>query len=126
MKLRGYIASEFLKYHGPTDADAGRMLVVVANQLSFTNRERSVPGSTLRKWMGGDSVPQWAVKTMVHYILEKGYIPDSDEQLDAIMSYLLVDRDVISEDEVRSLPLLQHLNCDDIEQSLSRIWHAKF
>lgn len=126
MKLRGYIASEFLKYHGPTDADAGRMLVTIANELSFTDRERPVPGSTLRKWMTGDPVPQWAVKTMVHYILQKGYIPDSDEQLDAIMSYLLVDQGALTAKEVCSLTLLQHINCDDIEQSLTRIWHAKF
>jgi hypothetical protein len=71
--------------------------------------------------MGGESVPQWAVKTMVRYVLSKGYVPDSDEELDALLVYLLVDA---SDDEVSDVLLtmgLSNLTPKEVENALGRI-----
>lgn len=125
MRLRGFFASEFLKYHGPTDSAAGACIVEKAREYGYSERDRAVPGRTLRNWMGGDAVPQWAVKTMVRYILAKGYVPDSDADLDALLVYLLVD---VSEEKVGEVLLtteLNNLNKKEVEAALSRIWHAK-
>ncbi|MCQ8822267.1 hypothetical protein NQT65_18925 [Pseudoalteromonas agarivorans] len=121
MGLRGFLASEFLKYHGPTDLAAGVCLVKKAKLYGYSERDRAVPGRTLRNWMGGESVPQWAVKTMVRYILSKGYVPDSDEQLDALLVYLLVDA---ADDEVNNVLTatgLSNLNPKEVENALDRI-----
>ena len=121
MGLRGFFASEFLKYHGPTDSAAGIFLVEKAKIFGYSERDRAVPGRTLRNWMGGESVPQWAVKTMVRYVLSKGYVPDSDEELDALLVYLLVDA---SDDEVSDVLLtmgLSNLTPKEVENALGRI-----
>lgn len=121
MKLRGFFTSEFLKYHGPTDYSAGICLVETANELGYSKRKRAVPGTTLRNWMQGDSVPQWAVKTMIRYILAKGYIPNTDEELDALMAYLLVD---IPDNDISNALLvtgLNNLRTEDVESALGRI-----
>lgn len=121
MGLRGFFASEFLKYHGPTDSSAGVCLVEQAKIYGYSERDRAVPGRTLRNWMGGESVPQWAVKTMVRYVLSKGYVPDSDEELDALLVYLLVD---VSDNEVKnvlSVTVLSNLNLKEVESALGRI-----
>jgi hypothetical protein len=121
MGLRGFFASEFLKYHGPTDSAAGICLVKKAKSFGYSERDRAVPGRTLRNWMGGESVPQWAVKTMVRYVLSKGYVPDSDEELDALLVYLLVD---VSDDEVNdvlSVTGLSNLTTTEVESALGRI-----
>ncbi|MDC9514433.1 hypothetical protein PSH47_16250 [Pseudoalteromonas sp. CST5] len=110
-----------MKYHGPTDSAAGICLVEKAKSFGYSERDRAVPGRTLRNWMGGESVPQWAVKTMVRYVLSKGYVPDSDEELDALLVYLLVD---VSDDEVNdvlSVTGLSNLNPNEVESALGRI-----
>lgn len=125
MRLRGFFASEFLKYHGPTDSSAGACLVESAKAYGYTERERAVPGRTLRNWMGGESVPQWAVKTMVRYVLSKGYVPDTDDKLDALLVYLLVDSVGEEVEQLLSATGLEKLPTIELENSLSRIWHAK-
>jgi hypothetical protein len=126
MKFRGFFASEFLKYHGPTDAEAGISIVEHAKKYSYSDRKNSIPGRTLRSWMSGESVPQWAVKTMVRYIIEKGYIPDSDGKLDALLVYLLVDTEFNSINCILSSHILNNLNKKEVENACTRIWHAKF
>ena len=124
MKLRGHFASEFLKYHGPTDSAAGVCLVNKAREFGYTSRARAVPGSTLRNWMNGESVPQWATKTMIRYILQNGYIPESDNELDALLVYLFVD---VEPDDISSVlhsSELKQFNDVDVNLSLRRIWHA--
>ena len=121
MGLRGFFASEFLKYHGPTDSAAGVCLVKKAKLYGYSERDRAVPGRTLRNWMGGESVPQWAVKTMVRYVLSKGYVPDSDEQLDSLLVYLLVDAADDEVNEVLSVTGLSNLNPKEVENALGRI-----
>lgn len=121
MGLRGFFASEFLKYHGPTDSTAGVCLVKKAKLYGYSERDRAVPGRTLRNWMSGESVPQWAVKTMVRYILSKGYVPDSDEQLDALLVYLLVDAADDEVNDVLSATGINNLNPKEVENALDRI-----
>lgn len=121
MELRGFFASEFLKYHGPTDSAAGVFLVKKAKIFGYSERDRAVPGRTLRNWMSGDSVPQWAVKTMVRYILSKGYVPDSDEELDALLVYLLIDASNNEISNVLSITGLNNLNPKEVEIAFGRI-----
>lgn len=125
MRLRGFFASEFLKYHGPTDSAAGVCIVETAKVYGYSARDRAVPGRTLRNWMGGDAVPQWAVKTMVRYVLSKGYVPDTDEELDALLVYLLVDAPSGEVARVLSTTGLNNLEPVEVENALARIWHAK-
>lgn len=126
MRHRGFFTLEYLKYHGPTDSAAGVFLVQAAKGYGYSDRDRAVPGRTLRSWTGGESVPQWAVKTMVRYVLSKGYIPDSNKKLDALLVYLLVDLPHNAIDDALSTTrLLDHLDPKAVEKALGRIWHAK-
>lgn len=126
VELRGFFASEFLKYHGPTDAKAGNTLVKEATRLGYTERKRAIPGRTIRDWLVNGGVPQWAVKTMIRYILDKGFIPEEDEVLDSILAYVLID---VAENEFKALlhdSELSKIDSAAVASSLRRIWHAKF
>lgn len=126
MELRGFFVSEYLKYHGPTDAAAGESLIKLANRFGYSDRTRPVPGSTLRSWMDGESVPQWAVKSMVKYILACGYTPDTDRELEAMLVYVLIDvPDELVEDALNG-DLLKNIHPGELNAALKKIWHAKF
>jgi hypothetical protein len=87
---RGYFISEYLKYHGPTDAEAGKTLVYKARDYGYSERTKDVFGTTLRDWAKNNNAPLWAVKTASLFILDLGYRPDKIE-LVAIASLLLPD-----------------------------------
>lgn len=118
MELRGFIASEFLKYHGPTDAEAGKTLTFLARKLGYSARTSNVLGRTLRSWSNGGA-PQWAIKTMVWYILDQGFVPDTDEVLDVILAYLLVDLD--SADTVVNNSILKNISNVELQASILRV-----
>lgn len=118
MNLRGFIASEFLKYHGPTDAEAGKTLTIIARERGYSERAKPVLGRTLRDWQEG-SAPQWAVKSMVDYILMKGFIPESNLVLDVFIAYMLVGADTT--DSLLSNKLLSNIDVSEIELSVNRV-----
>lgn len=125
LKQKSFFASEFLKYHGPTDAKAGEVLVNYARSLNLTSRINRIPGKTLRSWISnnGYSVPLWSTKTMVRYILKAGFIPQSDEVLDSIVVILADDCSNI--DELLESTFITHIEEKHIKESVYRIWHAK-
>lgn len=125
MKLRGYFVSEYLKYHGPTDSDAGSTLVHYANKFDYSDRSRAIPGKTLRSWVMTKNVPQWAIKTIVRYILIKGYVPESDMEIDALLVNVIVGMEAPEVNNVHQLEGVARLNSTDVICSLNRIWHAK-
>lgn len=91
LTLRGSFASQYLKYHGPTDADAGITLVKLACTFGYSSRDRAILGKTLRDWQTSRAVPQWAAKTMIRFVCENGYIPTDLAELDAMVAHLVVD-----------------------------------
>lgn len=126
LNLRGYFASEYLKYHGPTDSEAGAFLVSKASEYGYTDRVRAVPGSTLRCWMSSQNAPQWAIKTMIRYVLYKGFIPENEDVLDAILVYLLIDVQPVNFKSFFEQTELNKFDELELELSIKRIWHAKF
>ncbi|MCS6271876.1 hypothetical protein G3489_19565 [Shewanella baltica] len=124
MSQRGYYISEFLKYHGPTDAKAGVTLTELANKLGYSSRDKPVMGKTLRSWLDGGA-PLWVIKTAVRFIIENGYIPQSDDDLDSLLAYVLID---VSAEDVKATLACSNfgrINDGAIQESLNRIWHAK-
>ncbi|WP_045391815.1 hypothetical protein [Vibrio rotiferianus] len=119
-KFRGLVTSEFLKYHGPTNSEAGRTLVALAGVLNLTNRTSPVLGKTLVSWTKGGEVPLWAAQTMIRYILEKGFTPDSDEILDCIVVNLCKNMEY-EQAVVELHRMLKIIDISSIESSLKRI-----
>lgn len=90
--MKGNFLTEFLKYHGPTDAMAGKTLTDFGRQLGFTERVNPVFGKTVRSWAtGGHEAPLWAQKTACCYIVNAGYIPESVEDMTLLLSVLEIN-----------------------------------
>ena len=120
MSLRGFFASEFLKYHGPTDSQAGITLVNYSRHNGFTQRLKEIPGKTIRDWIVKGDIPQWAVKGMVKYIVEAGFIAENCEQLDSIISYLIIDIDNNQLASFLKAPLFKNYTYNDLISSIDR------
>ena len=124
LTFRGKFASEFLKYHGPTDASAGKTLVMLARKYGFSERTRDIPGKTLRDWLSSGNVPQWAVKAMVRYVIGNGFIPSDLCELQGVIAYLLIDiKGDISESDLLDMlkSLLHNVPEELVKQALTNV-----
>lgn len=120
VEFRGFIASEFLKYHGPTDADAGLKLGKISRDYGYREIDSPILGKTLRSWMNG-SVPLWAAKSMVHYILTSGFIPDGDHEMDMIMAHVLAGIENGSVEGVIKMDVFKNIPENELKDSLIRV-----
>lgn len=119
-KFRGTIASEYLKYHGETNAQAGRTLVFFGNNKGFTPKRTPVHGKTLLAWKSGDNVPYWAVQTMLTFIIAHGFNPDSEQVLDSIV--VLLCKDLPDEQcEAYLRKELREISGSELAKSLERV-----
>ena len=118
--FRGKIASEYLKYIDATNAEAGRTLVQYGNDKGFTNKSKAVYGKTLLAWKSGESVPYWAVKTMLSFIIEHGFIPEDESMLDSIVVLFCKD---ISELDCLTylLQATRNVSQEELSKSLLRV-----
>ena len=62
---------------------------------------------------------------MVCYILEHGFIPNNDDELIAIIVYLVIDENEDNIFDIKNMHLLKGLDSEEINNIFKKIRHAE-